>query len=302
MSATRLHGMFAALMTALDDAGDFSEGRQRGLTDAVLGQGLAGLYVGGSSGESGLLESDVLLAQQAIVAERAKGRGAVLIAHVGVPSLSASVALARNAERLGYEAISALPPHAYPFSDAEILGYYRQLAAATSLPLIVYEIPIRTNRPLPLEFLVQLLELPGVAGIKFTSTDIFKLSQLRRHCPQSICYFGFDEIFLAAAALGVEGGIGTTYNILGRLYVALDRAVRQGDLATARRLQGLSQEFVDLLLVTGVLPGMKAAFRLRGVDCGPTRLPLAPRVADPEAVLRPFLDRPDVAEWLAGPA
>jgi len=64
-------------------------------------------------------------------------------------------------------------------SDAEILGYYKALSEATDLPLIVYEVPIRTGRPLPLELLVALLDLPNVAGIKFTSTDLFKLTMLR---------------------------------------------------------------------------------------------------------------------------
>ena len=141
-----LAGMYAALLTALTDDGDFSPERQRDLDAYVLRQGLTGLYVGGSSGESGLLESGALLEQQAVVAEDAKGSGATLIAHVGLPSLTASIALARQAKTHGYHALSALPPHSYPFRDAEILGYYKALAAATDLPLIVYEVPVRTGR------------------------------------------------------------------------------------------------------------------------------------------------------------
>lgn len=70
--------------------------------------------------------------------------------------------------------------------------------------------PFRTGRPLPLELLVDILDLPGVAGIKFTSTDLFKLTLLRRARPDSTYFFGFDEIFLSGAALGADGGIGTT--------------------------------------------------------------------------------------------
>ncbi len=287
-------------MTGLDGAGDFDPDRQAALTKRVLGQGLAGLYVGGSSGESGLLDAPALLAQQKVVADAARGSGATLIAHVGMPSLAESARLARNAAKLGYHALSALPPHSYPFSDAEILAYYRELAVATDLPLIVYEIPIRTGRPLPLDLLTDLLDLPNVAGIKFTSTDLFKLSMLRRRRPDRRYFFGFDEIFLGAAAFGVDGGIGTTYNIMGRLYVALDAAIRKGDLTRARELQDVSQLFVEILLQTGVLPGMKAAFRLTGLDIGPTRAPMGlAATADAEALLGPFLDLPEVRPWLA---
>lgn len=294
-----LSGMYAALMTGLEDDGAFSPDRQRGLTQYVMGQGLAGLYVGGSSGESGVLERAALTEQQAVVSDAAKGSDQTLIAHVGLPALADSIALAQNAQRLGYDALSALPPHAYPFNDDEVFAYYRALAAATDLPLIVYEIPLRTGRPLPLDLLVRLLDLPNVAGIKFTSEDLFKLSMLRRRRPEATYFFGFDEIFAGAATLGVDGGIGTTYNLFGKLYQALWQAVQAGDLAQMQALQTISQEFVEILVQTGVLPGMKTALKMIGVDCGPVRAPLAPRSDKAEALLRPFLDRDDVAHWIA---
>lgn len=293
-----LSGMYAALMSAFDDAGDFSPERQSALNAYVLRQGLHGLYVGGSSAESGLLETAALLEQQAVVARDAAGSGTTLIAHVGVPALADARKLARNAKRLGYHGLSALPPHSYPFSDGEILGYYKSLAAETDLPLIIYEVPIRTGRPLPLDLLVDLLDLPNVAGIKFTSTDLFKLTMLQAKRPEKTYFFGFDEMYLAAAALGTDGGIGTTYNILGRLYAALYAAVGARDLDRARALQAVSAEFVTGLLDVGVLPGMKAALRACGVDCGPTRAPLVARVTDGEDRMRELVARPSIREWI----
>jgi N-acetylneuraminate lyase len=155
------------------------------------------------------------------------------------------------------------------------------------------------GRPLPLDTLLTLLDLPGVAGIKFTSTDLFKFSQLIRRRPDKTCFFGFDEIYATGALLGADGGIGTTYNLLGRLYMALDAAMRSEDMGAARALQDLSQRFVEALLEIGVLPGMKAAFRALGVDVGPTRLPMAPRTADAEARMAALLAEPAFKAWLA---
>jgi len=295
-----LTGMYAALMTGLDDAGEFDEDRQRALTAHVLKQGLAGLYVGGSSGESGLLGVDELSAQQGVVAGSAEGSDATLIAHVGLPNLRDSIRLAQSASDLGYHALSALPPHSYPFGDNEIEAYYRDLAAATDLPLIVYEVPVRTGRPIPLEALERILDLPNVAGIKFSSVDLFKFSMLRRRRPDSSYFFGFDEVYLTGAVLGADGGIGSTYNILGKLYVALHEAVLAGDLARAQTLQDASQIFVEALLETGVLPGLKAAFRIAGVEVGLTRAPMALKMTDAkaEAHMRAVLERPEIAPWL----
>lgn len=293
-----LSGMYAALLSGFSDNGDFSSGRQVAITEYVLQQGLDGIYIGGSSGESGLMSTDELLEQQRAIAGLPATRDTRVIAHVGQPNLRDSVALAKQAEQLGFAALSALPPHSYPFSDDDVLEYYTELAAATSLPMIVYEIPIRTNRPLPLDLLSKLLDLPNVAGIKFTSTDLFKLSMLRRARPDKTYFFGFDEIFAGAAALGCDGGIGTTYNLMGRLYVAINASIRDSDLPRTQELQDISQQLVEELLVTGVIPGMKAAMRTQGVDAGHTRSPMIEKVADAEDRLKDFLNRPEISKWV----
>jgi N-acetylneuraminate lyase len=80
----------------------------------------------------------------------------------------------------------------------------------------------------------------------------------------------------------------------------MDKAIRTGDLDRARELQDISQRFVELLLQTGVLPGMKAAFRVIGLDIGPTRAPMGQGAAEGgENLLRPFLDSAEVRPWLA---
>ncbi len=295
----RLAGMYAALITGFDDDGHFSANRQRNILDYVGRQGLTGLYIGGSSGESALMSTDELFEQQLVVSTARQPHYGNIIAHVGVPSTRDSVTLARQAEKLGFEALSALPPHAYPFSDAEIYEYYRELASATSLPFIVYEIPLRTHRPIPLDLIFRLADLPNVTGIKFTSSDLFKLSTIRKTRPDLTCFFGFDEMFLGAGALGCDGGIGTTYNVLGKLYVALRASLEAYNLEEARRLQAISQDYVDILMITGVLPGVKATLEILGHNVGPTRKPF--QLIGEAAIdnIRSFLERSDVRELLS---
>ncbi len=296
---TQLDGMYAALLTGFDDGGAFCAKRQATIIDYVAKQGLQGLYIGGSSGESGLMSVDELLEQQRVIHSLRDSIPGHIIAHVGMPAVRDTLRLARQAQDLGFEALSALPPHAYPFSDEEILGYYAELSAATDLPIIVYEIPLRTNRPLPIDLLVRLLDLPNVVGIKYTSSDLYKLQQLRKQRPEKTYFFGYDEIYVAAAALGHLGGIGTTYNALGKLYVAASEAMATGDLRTARALQGLSQDYVDILMDTGVVPGVKITLDLLGYEVGPARRPMGVKSADARDRLRDFIQRPDVADWLA---
>ncbi|WP_371170010.1 dihydrodipicolinate synthase family protein [Aliiroseovarius sp. 2305UL8-7] len=296
---TDLNGMYSALLTGFDDEGRFCSKRQSNIIDYVARQGLQGLYIGGSSGESGLMSTSELLEQQRVIAGLRTENLGNIIAHVGQPSTIDTIALAKQAAELGFDALSALPPHSYPFSDDEILTYYSDLAAATDLPIIVYEIPLRTNRPLPKQLLLNLLDLPNVQGIKFTSTDLFKLSELRRARPDKIYYFGFDEIYVAAAALGHVGGIGTTYNVFGKLYVAAEKAMRQSDVTQAQALQNISQEYVEILIETGVVPGVKLSLEIIGYDVGSAREPMSLRSTNAREYLSDFLGREDVKPWLA---
>lgn len=294
----KLAGMHVALLTGFSDQGEFDAKRQENILEYVLKQNVTGLYVGGSSGEGGLMNVQELARQQEVVRDKARGSGKQLIAHVGQPSLRESIALAERAQELGYDGLSALPPHAYPFSQEEIFEYYRVLAAATDLPLIVYEVPIRTGRPTPADQIAKLLDLPNVAGLKFTSSDMFALSQIQSVRPDATYFFGFDEIIGGAAALGVDGGIGTTYNILGNLYTALFKAVELGEMETLRELQGISQAYVNDILKTGVIPGCKATLQALGVDCGPARAPFLLRGENPKAIIETAINRPGFQQWL----
>lgn len=295
----QLSGIYAALLTGFSDDGAFSIARQNAILDYVTAQNLTGLYVGGSSAEDGLMEVEELVAQQEVVQAHAGARDMTLIAHVGRASLRASIRLAKAAEQNGFQAISALPPHAYPHTEAEIQTYYATLSAATSLPLIAYEIPVRTHCALPVKLLTSILEMPGVAGLKFTSNDFFKLALLRKAAPDAVLFSGFDEILSAGLVSGADGGIGTTYNVIGSLYTALHQAVQSGDLERAQQLQCVSQDFIEVLIDVGVIPGTKLALQVLGVDSGPARAPLTLRVADAEARIKAALAAPELAPWLA---
>ncbi len=294
---TALKGMYAALLTGFSDQEDLDEGRQRNIVAYNLRQGLAGLYVGGSTAESGLMSTDELAEQQGIVMDAATGAGAKLIAHVGQPSLRDSIRLAKNAERLGYDALSALPPHSYRFTREEIFHYYKALAASTGLPLIVYEIPGRVGRESTADELSAILTLSGVAGIKFSSMNLLILSQLRGRHPDKVIYFGSDETFITGAVAGADGGIGSTYNVLGKLYVALDDAMKAGDVATAQDLQTMSRNYVEVLFRLGVMPGTKLSLQHLGVDCGPCRAPFKVLSEDALPDLKVFLDDPAIRRW-----
>lgn len=275
----RLARLHAALLTPYDGADAVAHGDLRRLVTHVAGLGIRGFYVGGSTGEGLLQSQEERLGVFATVAEAAQAAapGAALIGHVGALATREACALAKGCARLGYDAVSAIPPIYFPHRKDAIFGYYQDiLAAAAGVPLIIYNIPAMSGVSFTLDDLGQLLDLPGVAGIKQTAIDMYQMEQLARAFPSKVLLNGYDEMLLAGLSMGANGGIGSTYNLLGDVYLALWKLHAEGQPQEARRLQAECNEVIDELVRVGVFPGLKYLMWKMGVIGSPAcRRPLA---------------------------
>ena len=272
--AHALGGVFSALITPFHTDGGLNLDMLAPLAEFELAQGLHGFYVGGSTGEAFLQTAAERKAVLAAFARAVNGR-ARLIAHVGAIATDEAIDIAHAAADAGYDAISAIPPFYYDFSSAEVLAHYRALADATPLPLIVYNFPAKSARPLSTADLLALLAHPKIVGVKHTSQNLYQLERLKTAAPEAVVYNGFDEMFAGGVAMGADGGIGTTFNVMGHIFVEMFGALRQGDLPRAQALQTRANAVIDVLIDVGVFPGTKAMLKLLGQDCGPCRRPFA---------------------------
>ncbi|HBV2374713.1 TPA: N-acetylneuraminate lyase [Klebsiella quasipneumoniae] len=275
--AVNLRGVMAALLTPFDGQQKLDKESLRRLVRFNLRQGVDGLYVGGSTGEafvqSGTERQEVL----EIVAEEAKGK-MTLIAHVGCVSTLESQQLARAAVGYGYDAVSAVTPFYYPFSFEEHCAHYQAIIeSADGLPMVVYNIPALSGVKLTLDQINTLVTLPGVGALKQTSGDLFQMEQIRRAHPDLVLYNGYDEIFASGLLAGADGGIGSTYNIMGWRYQGMVAALKVADVAKAQQLQCECNKVIDLLIKTGVFRGLKTVLHYMDVVSVPLcRKPFAP--------------------------
>jgi N-acetylneuraminate lyase len=268
---TALTGIFAALMTPFDEADALDRAATTELVEFQVAQGLQGLYVGGSSGEAMLQSRDERAEVLDVVAEANRGR-LRLIAHVGAVATRDVLALAGHAHRAGYAAISAIPPFYYPFSRAEVMAHYLEIADGAALPLIIYNFPAIATGFTMAEF-DRLLAHPRIIGVKHTSTDLFALERLSRNHPDAIIYNGYDEMCLAGLAMGAKGAIGTTYNFMGDVFVELAALAAAGRLGEALALQRMANVVIEALVELGVMPASKAALEMLGLRMGLARKP-----------------------------
>ncbi|TDX79555.1 N-acetylneuraminate lyase [Neorhizobium sp. R1-B] len=268
---TNLEGIFSALLTPFKDDETIDRAAIGPFVDFQVRQKIQGTYVGGSSGEAMLQSLQERSNALEWTADAAAGRLA-LIAHVGAIATADTIELARVANTNGYNAVSAITPYYYGFSREEVMEHYRALADASALPLIIYNFPARTAG-FSTEELSNLLGHGNIIGIKHTSSDMFQLERLRQTNPDALIYNGYDEMCLAGLASGARGAIGTTYNFMGDLFVALQAHVLAGQIEDARTLQRVANDIIDVLIAVGVMPGSKAALDVMGVPIGPSRRP-----------------------------
>lgn len=271
----RLAGIHAALIAAYDDHGELSLERQAALIDHVLGQGVDGLFVSGSTGEAYLQSVDERRATITAAVEQVAGRGPV-IAHTGCLDTRTSLTLTEHAVQAGADAVSAVTPIYYSYDETQLAGYFRELSAAAGpTPLIGYHIPGRSHVDLSSDFFLRLAGDGILQGLKYTSTDLHPLAEIiRRAPPEFVVFNGSDEVLLGGLALGADGGIGSTYNAIGGVYRQITDHVADGELAAARHHQGIANEFIAQMGRYDFLLFLRQALRREGIETGHGRAPL----------------------------
>jgi N-acetylneuraminate lyase len=254
----------------------------RDLAEFLLGRGVDGLYLCGSTGEGLLMTEEERCQVVDTVTGQVRGRVPIIV-HVGAPATSVSQRLARHAHEAGADAVSSIPPFYYAVGRPEIETHYRRIAEAAGLPLYLYNIPNATQVSLEAPLVCDLVK-DGVAhGLKYTSYDQLNFREVIELCGDAINVLaGPDEMLLPFLVMGAHGGIGTTYNLVPELFVDLYAAWTAGDLQKAQQLQYQIDRIILVIRKFGVIPAVKAALRLRGLDCGGPRAPLLPLA--PEAM------------------
>lgn len=274
--ATKLHGIISALLVSFKADGSLDEAGTRAIVKHNIETvGVDGLYVGGSTGENFMLDTATKKRLFEIVQEETAGR-VPLIAQVGSLNLHEACELAKFVKQLGgYTAISAVTPFYYKFSFAEIKDYYDAIIAAADMDMIVYSIPFLTGVNLTIDNFKKLFENPRVIGVKFTAADFYLLERLRKACPNHLIFSGFDEMLLPAVVHKVDGAIGSTYNVAGKLSKKIFQAAAAGRVDEALVLQGKSNDFIEAVLANGLYQTLKACLQLSGVEMdGKMRSPM----------------------------
>ncbi len=292
----RFRGVFPAAVTPFDANGEFAAATFERLIARLYETGVQGVYVCGQTGE-GLLQSAEMRQQVAETAVRCSPKDRTVILHVGAGRLADAIQLARHAERIGASAVSSLPP-AGNYNFAELHDYYKQLAKASGLPLLIYYYPEANPITVTLEELLDLCSIPNVIGLKFTDFDLYRLHQI--NLSGKVIFNGRDEVLAAGLLLGADGGIGSFYNLVPELFLRIYESARNSKWDEARRAQDQVNELIRITLKFPMLSAVKTMLKWQGFDCGQCLAPRQNLTHEQELQLRALIEKSSLSPSLAG--
>lgn len=270
--------LIAATFTPMDPSGELNLPMIDRLADALVADGVDGVFVCGTTGES----LSLTVAERKAVAERwvqaSRGRLKVIV-HAGHQSLKETQELVRHAAEIGAAGAGAMPPSFFrPATMDDLVDWCAAVAeSAPGMPFYYYHIPEMTGVAFRMIDVLERAEerIPTFRGIKITHHDLADFAACAAYRDGKYDVFiGKDDLLLLALVAGGRGAVGSTYNFAARIYQEVIRALRAGDLAAARRAQGRAIELVRTFSKYGGVAAQKAIMKMRGLDCGPVRPPL----------------------------
>ena len=283
----QIKGIVCPLVTPLQQDGlTVHERGVHQLVERLIGQGVHGVFPGGTTGEIWALDDEQWSRLIRFCVEAARGRVPVY-AGVSHPGTGGAVARAIKAEQLGADVIVSLAPYYAPPSQGDIIRHFQALASATALPIIIYQFPGIVKTSITLPTYAELAKIPGVVGVKDSQADVTEfrhmLELLRGQGQDLRLLLGSDILVDCAVLMGAQGVVPSISNVLGHWEVEAYECALAGQwersrlvLSRVTRMKAMYQITATGSIFDGLIAGLKCALELLGVEAGPPAAPMAP--------------------------
>ena len=271
----RFGAVLTAMVTPFDEEGQLDLDAVAVLARWLVENGSEGLVVAGTTGEAPVLSDDE---KSDLWGATVEAVGVPVLAGAGTNDTAHSVRLARRAAEAGAAGLLAVTPYYSRPSQAGIEAHFRAVAAATDLPVMLYDIPIRSGRKIAHDTLLRLArEVPTIVGVKDATGDLAGSARLVAEAPAGFeLYSGEDGVTLPLLSVGAVGTVGVATHWTGRLHGRMIDAFVKGDVEEARRIN--TALLASFAYETGndapnPVP-TKALLRVLGLPVGQCRLPM----------------------------
>ena len=245
-------------------------------------KGACGFYVGGATGEGLCLRTEerMVLAEAAVAATKNP-----CIVQIASTDYSDAIALAKQAERAGAAAISATPPLFFAYDEDDVYNYYKGLADAVHIPLMMYYNPA-AGFNMNAEFAARMFTVDNITSIKWTNPRYDEVIRLKEMTNGEMNVInGPDEMLLMGLTAGADGGIGTTYNFMLDKYLKIYDFFKRGDIKSAQAVQTEANKIIAKLRRYKTIPATKALVEAMGFEVGNATFPMKRYTDEQKAAL-----------------
>jgi 4-hydroxy-tetrahydrodipicolinate synthase len=287
-------GRFGSVVTAMvtpfrrDHAVDL-DGAQE-LASWLTDNGSDSVFVVGSTGESPTLSHTEKVELFRVVGEAIRGRGK-LICGTGTYSTAETLELTAAAEKAGADGIVVVTPYYNKPPQRGLVAHFHEIADATELPIIAYNIPSRTGTRIEHDTMLRIAERSNVVAVKDSTGDFKAISKLISEAPEGFeVYSGDDWATFGYVCLGAVGVVSVASHLVGDQIRRMIELIETGDVPAARKLhEDLSPLFNALFVTSNPIP-VKAALEMLGRPAGAPRLPLVPATDEERGRIRTALE------------
>ncbi len=269
-----LNGIITATVTSFTRDGKLDEAEIRRHSDDLIARGTSGLAPLGGTGEYPALSCHERAQVVGWTVEAARGRVPV-VAGVLATGYEDAVQSGLAAKSAGASALMVVTPYYSLAEDAGVRQYFERFRKAVDLPIVLYEIPRRTNMELRAETIANMVTDGTIIGLKYSGADFNKFTRLMQLCGDSSAILSGEEpLFPAHVALGARGGVLAMSNLDPAPWQQILSLVQRGQISDALRIHAPFAPLIEAVYSEMNPVGLKAALQLRGAGSGVVRLPL----------------------------
>ena len=261
------HGVFPYLVSPIDETGRIKSGVLGRLVDDLIGDGVHGLTPLGSTGEFAYLSNAQRAEAVRATVEAAAGRVPV-VAGVAATATADAVAQARGYQKLGADGILAILESYFPLAEPQVESYFRAIADAVDVPVVLYTNPQFQRTDLSLDVIARLSEHPRIGYIKDASTNTGRLLSIMNRCERLRVFSASAHIPAAVMLVGGVGWMAGPACVIPRQSVRLYNLCRAGRWAQAMALQRLLWRINEIFARFNLAACIKAALDMKGYDVG----------------------------------
>jgi 4-hydroxy-tetrahydrodipicolinate synthase len=282
-------GIVTPIITPMTEHEKINEKELRFQVNRLINSGISGLFTLGTNGEVYALTAEEKVQILKIVVDETKGRVPVY-AGTGCISTNETIAMSKQAQQLGADALSIVSPYFVSVSQDDLYRHYSKIAEAVNLPIILYNMPARTGNNIDYKTVSKLAKYENIVGIKDSSGNFDNTLRYIEDTDRRLSVLaGNDSLILWTLLAGGSGAIAGWSNVYPELVVSIYKFWEQGNIEEANRRQISIRPLRDVMPLGNPNSIVKRAMNLLGYNVGPAREPASginPKID--EALLKAF--------------